>query len=126
MSDTQAARAGQKARQRIDVHQHIYPKHFTSRMIDALVEDSPDFPRQMYLDWTPEKPLQMMEQFAIDTVMVSLTSPGLWFGDAPAAREAAREFNELAATMMRDHPGRFGAFAPIPLPDEAGAFAEVA
>jgi len=59
-------------------------------------------------------------------VMVSLTSPGLWFGDKAAAREAAREFNELAASMMRDNPGRFGAFAPIPLPDEAGAFAEIA
>jgi predicted TIM-barrel fold metal-dependent hydrolase len=27
--------------------------------------------------------------------------------------------------MMRDHKGSFGAFAPIPLPDEAGAFAEI-
>jgi 6-methylsalicylate decarboxylase len=67
----------------------------------------------------------MMEKYQIDTVMVSLTSPGLWFGDAGAAREAAREFNELAADMMRNHPGKFGAFGPIPLPDEAGAFAEI-
>src|SRR5438045_5131283 len=28
--------------------------------------------------------------------------------------------------MIRDNPGRFGAFAPIPLPDESGAFAEIA
>ena len=94
-------------------------------MIDALIADAPDFPASMYLDWSPEQALAMMETHAIDTVMVSLTSPGLWFGDAAAAREAAREFNELAAQMMRDHKGRFGAFAPIPLPDEAGAFAEI-
>src|SRR6516165_10148467 len=94
-------------------------------MIDALIEDSPDFPSAMYLDWSVDKVLAMMEAHAIDTVMVSLTSPGLWFGDAAAARESAREFNELAAQMMRDHKGSFGAFAPIPLPDEAGAFAEI-
>ena len=121
----EATAGGSRKRQRIDVHQHIYPKHFTKRLIGALVEDSPDFPSSMYLDWSVEKVLAMMETHAIDTVMVSLTSPGLWFGDAVAAREAAREFNELAAQMMRDHKGRFGAFAPIPLPDQAGAFAEI-
>jgi len=114
------------SRRRIDVPQHIYPPHFTKRMIDALVADAPDYPARMYLEWKPEQALAMMEKFAIDTVMVSLTSPGLWFGDKAAAREAAREFNELAASLMRDNPGRFGAFAPIPLPDEAGAFAEIA
>jgi 6-methylsalicylate decarboxylase len=121
----EATARGSRKRRRIDVHQHIYPKQFTRRMIDALIEDSPDFPSSMYLDWSVEKVLTMMEAHAIDTVMVSLTSPGLWFGDAAAAREAAREFNELAAQMMRDHKGSFGAFAPIPLPDEAGAFAEI-
>src|SRR5262245_56328010 len=117
--------ADAKSRRRIDVHQHIYPPHFTKRMIDALIEDAPDFPSAMYLEWAPDKALAMMEQHDIDIVMVSLTSPGLWFGDAVAAREAAREFNELAARMIRDNPGRFGAFAPIPLPDEAGALAEI-
>ena len=121
----EATPGGPRKRRRIDVHQHIYPPRFTKRMIEALVEDSPDFPASMYLDWSAEQALAMMETHAIDTVMVSLTSPGLWFGDAAAAREAAREFNELAAQMMRDHKGRFGAFAPIPLPDEAGAFAEI-
>ena len=121
----EATAGGSHKRQRIDVHQHIYPKQFTKRMIDALIEDSPDFPSAMYLDWSVEKVLAMMEAHAIDTVIVSLTSPGLWFGDAAAARESAREFNELAAQMMRDHKGSFGAFAPIPLPDEAGAFAEI-
>ena len=123
MPDAQPAPS--RPRRRIDVHQHIYPPRFTKRMIDALVEDSPDYPASMYLEWSPEQALAMMEKYSIDTVMVSLTSPGLWFGDAAAAREAAREFSELAAVMIRDNPGRFGAFAPIPLPDEAGAFAEI-
>jgi len=110
-----------KKRRRIDIHQHIFPPKFTKRMVDALIADAPDFPASMYLDWSPEQVLAMMETYAIDTVMVSLTSPGLWFGDAGAARE----FSELAAQLMRDHQGRFGAFAPIPLPDQKGAFAEI-
>jgi 6-methylsalicylate decarboxylase len=114
-----------KKRRRIDIHQHIFPPKFTKRMIDALIADAPDFPPSMYLDWSPDQVLAMMETYAIDTVMVSLTSPGLWFGDAGAAREAAREFNELAAQMVRDHKGKFGAFAPIPLPDQKGAFEEM-
>jgi 6-methylsalicylate decarboxylase len=122
----QPTSAPSKPRRRIDVHQHIYPPRFTRRMIDDLVADAPDYPEKMYLDWKPEQTLAMMDAHAIDTVMVSLTSPGLWFGDAAAARDAAREFNELAASMIRDNPGHFGAFAPIPLPDEAGAMAEIA
>ena len=125
MPEARVTTARSRRRHRIDVHQHIYPPRFTKRMIDALVEDLPDYPASMYLEWSPEQSLAMMEKYSIDTVMVSLTSPGLWFGDAVAAREAAREFNELAAVMIRDNPGRFGAFAPIPLPDEAGAFAEI-
>src|SRR5262249_57481138 len=95
------ATAGGSRKRRIDVHQHIYPKEFTKRMIDALIADSPDFPSAMYLDWSVEKVLAMMEAHAIDTVMVSLTSPGLWFGNAAAARE----FNELPAPLIPDHNG---------------------
>ena len=77
MPPGQATPGGPRKRRRIDVHQHIYPPRFTKRMIEALVEDSPDFPASMYLDWSPEQALAMMETHAIDTVMVSLTSPGL-------------------------------------------------
>ena len=110
---------------RIDIHQHIYPPHFTKRNIDRLVADAPDFPAAMYLDWTVDQALAKMDEHGTATTIVSLTSPGLWFGDKVAAREAAREFNELAAQMMRDHPGRFGGFAPIPLPDQAASLAEI-
>ncbi|OLT10852.1 hypothetical protein BJF78_28355 [Pseudonocardia sp. CNS-139] len=33
------------------------------------------------------------------------------------ARELARRTNEICAAVIADHPGRFGAFATLPLPD---------
>ena len=37
----------------------------------------------------------------------------------------ARECNEYGARLMADHPGRFGMFATLPLPDVDGALREI-
>jgi predicted TIM-barrel fold metal-dependent hydrolase len=58
--------------------------------------------------------------------MVSITNPGLWFGDAPMTRTLARACNDYGATLVRDHPARFGLFAAMPLPDVDGALREIA
>jgi 6-methylsalicylate decarboxylase len=58
--------------------------------------------------------------------MLSVSSPGTHFGDDQAARDLTREVNEFGAGLVRDHPGRFGQFASLPLPDVAGALREIA
>jgi predicted TIM-barrel fold metal-dependent hydrolase len=52
----------------------------------------------------------------------------VWFdGDSAADNRArARDCNEFGATMMRDHPKRFGMFGAIPVPDTDGSLAEIA
>jgi predicted TIM-barrel fold metal-dependent hydrolase len=48
--------------------------------------------------------------------MISVTSPGVYFGDRDEARALAREMNEYGAKMAGDYKGRFGLFALLPLP----------
>jgi predicted TIM-barrel fold metal-dependent hydrolase len=48
------------------------------------------------------------------------------FGDDKAARLLARRVNEYTAELARDHPGRFGTFVSLPLPDVDGALEEIA
>jgi predicted TIM-barrel fold metal-dependent hydrolase len=58
--------------------------------------------------------------------MVSIIQPGAWFEENVAkSRAIAREINEFGARMVKDHPGRFGLWAAIPLPDTEGSLKEI-
>jgi predicted TIM-barrel fold metal-dependent hydrolase len=56
--------------------------------------------------------------------VLSVSSPGVYFGDNFRAQVLARRVNNAAAELGRNHPGRFGFFASLPLPDVEGALAE--
>jgi len=49
----------------------------------------------------------------------------VFFGNFDAARKLARETNEFGAKLIADHPGRFGMFATVPLPDVEGTLREI-
>jgi predicted TIM-barrel fold metal-dependent hydrolase len=107
---------------RIDTHIHILPKEWVDAARKGGAEDAGgvDFPA-----WSPEKMLAVMDQAGIATAVTSIAAPGVYFGDAAAARSLARRCNEISAKLIDDHPGRFGAFAVLPLPDVDGALAEM-
>jgi predicted TIM-barrel fold metal-dependent hydrolase len=52
--------------------------------------------------------------------------PGICFANVQAARTLARKCNEYSAQLVRDHPGHFGFFAAVPLPDTEGSLREIA
>jgi predicted TIM-barrel fold metal-dependent hydrolase len=66
-----------------------------------------------------------MDANAIDTAVLSLSPPGVAFGDQRLADELARLVNEACASAIATHPGRFAGLAVLPLPDVDAALAEV-
>jgi predicted TIM-barrel fold metal-dependent hydrolase len=103
---------------RIDTH-----SHFTTPALYKL-STARGVTQAALADWTPARMLQQMEEGGVATSIISISDPGVHFGDTAAARALARECNEFAATVVRDYPGRFGFFAVLPLPDVEGAVRE--
>ncbi len=117
-----APTVGSGLQPRIDVHAHFLPAGYRAAAIAAGHEHpdgTPGLPR-----WDVGFALDMMDTLNIRTAMLSISSPGVHFGDDGAARKLAREVNEEAARAAHDHPGRFGLFAALPLPDVDGAIEE--
>jgi 6-methylsalicylate decarboxylase len=105
---------------RIDTHHHFtVPKLIAESTAKGITQAG-------LQDWTPEKSLEQMDKGSVATAMLSISDPGVWFGDNAAARALARECNEYAAKLIKDYPGRFGLFATLPLPDVDGSLLELA
>lgn len=76
-------------------------------------------------DWSAEIQLDMMDRHDITTSLLSL--PGV--ASLAAGQQATalcRSLNESFATLIADHPGRFGAFATVPLDDMKAAVSTTA
>jgi predicted TIM-barrel fold metal-dependent hydrolase len=105
---------------RIDVHHHVVPPRYGELLGERGIRPGGvDVPR-----WTAERSLRVMDRNRIRTSILSLSTPGAWFGDQDEARHLAREVNEYAAGVVAENPGRFGFFATLTLPDVDGAIAE--
>ena len=105
---------------RIDVHHHFLPAFY----VEALKAAGLSLPGSTP-EWSETKVLAMLDRLGIDTAFLSISAPGVHFGDNEAARSLARRTNEEAARLTTAHPGRFGFFAITPLPDVEGALAEI-
>jgi predicted TIM-barrel fold metal-dependent hydrolase len=111
---------------RIDVHNHIFPTQYLAAAkangkIGEVLSSQPDM-----IDWTPATSLAAMDRNEVQKAITSVSTPGVWWGDLALARTLARQCNEFSAEMARNHPGRFGFFASLPLPDVEASLAEIA
>lgn len=117
----------QRGVRRIDVHQHFVSPSFQAFLNAKNSPESPVPGLAAWRDYSPAWAIEQLDRVGIETAMLSITAPGVWFGDAEEARRLAREMNEFAAArMVGDHQGRFGLFAVLPLPDVDGALSEIA
>jgi 6-methylsalicylate decarboxylase len=105
---------------RIDVHHHFLPAFYVEALQAAGLSLPGNTP-----EWSEAKVLAMLDRLGIDTAFLSISAPGVHFGDDEAAKRLARRTNEEAARLTKAHPGRFGFFAITPLPDVEGALAEI-
>lgn len=105
---------------RIDVH-----SHFATQSWMENVAATPKGLSGVWRGWTPARSLDYMDRSGVATSLLSLTMPGVWFGDDAAARRLARECNEYGAKLVTDHRSRFGLFAMPPLPDVDGSLKEI-
>jgi predicted TIM-barrel fold metal-dependent hydrolase len=107
---------------RIDVHQHIVPPGYAT-WLTGLGRTAGGMPLPI---WTQRSAITRMDELAIATGVLSVSTPGVHLGDDHVARVKAREVNEYAAEQVKDRPDRFGFLATLTLPDVAGALAEAA
>jgi predicted TIM-barrel fold metal-dependent hydrolase len=77
------------------------------------------------LKWSPAMSIEDMDKSGISLSMLSLIQPSASAGDAEKRRSIARKSNDYAAQLVRDHPGRFGSFASLPLTDVDGSLKEI-
>jgi predicted TIM-barrel fold metal-dependent hydrolase len=110
----------------IDVHHHILPPVYLAEARDRLIAQQGGYLPSRILQWSPQNALAEMDQNGVATSIVSISTPGIWFGDAQSARTLARKCNEYASHLVKDYPGRFGFFASAPLPDTEGSLKEIA
>ena len=110
----------------IDTHHHFYPPAYQKAWSDW--EDHHKVPHLgVQLAWTKENALEAMDKNGITAGILSLPStPGVWFdGGAAAAHDMARLCCDFAAEMVRDHPGRYGLFAPLSMLDTDATLKEI-
>jgi 6-methylsalicylate decarboxylase len=110
---------------RIDTHQHLFPPRYVSENMDAILAVAPGMPTSISTDWSPQLAIEAMDRFGIAAAVLSISTPGVWFGDVKRSRATARYCNEYGARLMADHPGRFGMFATISLADVEGSLREI-
>ncbi len=116
--------AGGAASQRIiDVHHHMMPP--------ALLEAWKNAPAGEAMipglrDWTPARTLDQLDRNGVGTAILSLSSrfPALRL-DAAGLLRLTRLCNDYAAELRRQHLGRFGVFAFLPMPDVDGSLKEI-
>jgi 6-methylsalicylate decarboxylase len=105
---------------RIDTHHHLASPGFVAEITGRRTGQMP------LMRWSVQKSLEDMDQGGVATSILSISEPGVFFGNYDAARALARECNDFGAKVIADHPGRFGMFAIMPMPDVDGTLKEIA
>jgi len=103
----------------IDVHYHYSSPMYREVLRPMGTGQTP------IIEWNDVKAVEDMDRYGVAVSMLSISEPGVHFGDDAKARALARDCNEYGVTLMQKYRGRFGLFAILPLPDVDGALKEI-
>ena len=101
----------------IDVHHHIAPP--------AYLEQGGAGVGSHLKTWSIAKSIADMDEAGVATSIVSITQLAKHISGDAQRRDLARSCNDYAAKLVADHPGRFGMFTALPLPDIDGTLREI-
>ena len=115
----------------IDVHSHMstpdWLKVFAEKGHKGLFDADTALPQARV--WSPAKLIESMDRAKVSVSILSMTWPGIWFGEKEdsqeTVRQRAREWNDAGGKLITEHPGRIGLFAVLPLPDMDGSLREM-
>jgi predicted TIM-barrel fold metal-dependent hydrolase len=109
----------------VDVHHHFIPPFWFEEVTNHISRQGGGRIVPNWYGWTEQRALDRMDETGVATAMVSISAPGVWFGDVAQGRRLSRETSLYAAQMRQRHPQRFGFFAALPLPDIEGSLREI-
>ncbi|MCV9936314.1 amidohydrolase [Boseaceae bacterium BT-24-1] len=109
-------------RRRIDIHHHFIPPRYRELVgADAIGRTlvSGQAP-----SWSPQQSIEAMDRNGVSLAVVSISAPGFQCDEGQRAALCSH-CNDFAARIGTDHPGRFGSFASLPLPDIDASLEEI-
>ncbi len=108
----------------VDVHHHPFPPFVVEAYKSAPASEAPLVPGARV--WTPAKTLDQMDRNGVAAAIMSISSRLGAIGLSPQENlRMTRMCNDYMAQMMKDHPGRFGFFGYVPLPDVDATLKEI-
>lgn len=75
--------------------------------------------------WTPETMLKSMDTLGVAKALLSISAPGVYFGDAKFANNLAVRTNDAIVDLRKKYPKRIGGFGSLPLPDIDASLKEI-
>jgi predicted TIM-barrel fold metal-dependent hydrolase len=106
----------------IDVHQHVTPESYRAALSSIGIQGSGE---RQFPDSSAATLLAAMDRTGLAGAVVSVASPGAYFGDIAFTRKLVRDVNDELAAVVADHPQRLGGVGLVSLPDVDAALRDV-
>jgi predicted TIM-barrel fold metal-dependent hydrolase len=117
----------QTATGRIDVQFHFAPSFYNERVKQVASLIAKEVGSFITTDgWSVANALDYMNKNGVAAGIMSVSTPGVGFLETAESITMARALNDAAAAVAREHPGRFGNFATLPMLDVSATLAEIA